>query len=857
VAVAVPLLLLVARDLLLHDPPRVLAWRLLHEPSLRALPRWLAALVPAGGALDRDPLALLLGAAASGLAVALLIAGLAGARARVRALLLAAGGVTAVVLPTSALVAMGQAMERPYGQDGGVVQLPLALDRLTRGQSPYDADYSGTILARQAHVSPFWQAYGGNPLLRHHAYLPGTHLLMLPGYLASRAASLPFDPRTVTLLAWLAAAALGARLAFSARGAEGALAAAALVLVNPLVYWPQDFGANDVIQAALLLLAVELARRDRRTWCGVALGLACASKQLAWPYAPFLLAALSGARDLRGLLTREALRRMAGPAAAAAAVMAAIVLPVLALDPRAFWRDIVVYNVGLPAPDSYPLGGTPGFGAANFLIYFGRVASLRDHVSFAPAYLLLAPLCLLLLRRQLREAHPAAALVTGSAALLASVYVSRVAHPNYLVLAAILLPVGLLALPGRVDGGARAWTAEAAVGPLLLFALAVELVEHEPLRALWEDAVAARLPAHAAGTWAALLPRAGPELTADPLGLLFGALAAGLGVVWLMAALLGAPPRARLALGALALLIVVAAPSAVMARVGQAAGIPRAQDEWLVAVSHSARQALGQADPAPVREAWSMSFRHDPPAALEGDAFGTPSRRALGRVLAALGAADPRWILAAAVLLAGAVAVVVAPAEAALPLAAVALVPAAALGAVFGSGIVLALPLVLAALACRRHPLWAAVALGLAAGVSPRLLLIAPLLLPARPRLRPWLTCALTFAAVTGLAMALAGPKSTPPQLMPSLGLPNLMLYAGATTLPLWLPPLLLLLNLAAMALLARRRTDPDPQAALAATFLLASLWLSPATSPNDVAIPLALLALSPLTRPTRPTPQH
>ena len=81
---------------------------------------------------------------------------------------------------------MGAATDRPYGQDGGVVQLPLAIDKILAGESPYGADYSGTILARQARVSSFWDELGGNPILRHHAYLPGTHLVMLPFYLAGR-----------------------------------------------------------------------------------------------------------------------------------------------------------------------------------------------------------------------------------------------------------------------------------------------------------------------------------------------------------------------------------------------------------------------------------------------------------------------------------------------------------------------------------------------------------------------------------------------------------------------------------------------------------------------------------------------
>ena len=62
---------------------------------------------------------------------------------------------------------LGAGTDRPYGQDGGVVQLPLALDVILAGESPYAADYSGTILSRQARASAFWDGYaGGNPILR-------------------------------------------------------------------------------------------------------------------------------------------------------------------------------------------------------------------------------------------------------------------------------------------------------------------------------------------------------------------------------------------------------------------------------------------------------------------------------------------------------------------------------------------------------------------------------------------------------------------------------------------------------------------------------------------------------------------
>src|SRR5262249_21062835 len=177
-----------------------------------------------------------------------------------------------------------------------------------------------------------------------------------------------------------------------APGPAGGLAAAAAVWVSPLVYWQQVFGAGDVLVAALLLGCVHFARASRPAAAAALLGLACATKQLAWPYAPFVLAALSGARSMAELAASPARWRLARPAAIAFAVLVAVVLPVAALDFRAFWGDVVRYNGGLPGGDNYPLGGTPGLGFANLIVYFGGVSSLRDYVPLGWLYLPLVPL---------------------------------------------------------------------------------------------------------------------------------------------------------------------------------------------------------------------------------------------------------------------------------------------------------------------------------------------------------------------------------------------------------------------------------------------------------------------------------
>ena len=763
-------LLLVARDLLLHDPPRVLAWRLLHEPRLAHLPAALAPFVPRpSGAFDRDPIAMLLAALAVGLAAIYLVAARAGARPRVRAALLAAAALVLVVLPTLAFIGMGAATGRPYGQDGGVVQLPLALDRLLAGQSPYGADYSDSMLGKQARASDFWAPYGGNPILRHHAYLPGTHLVMMPFYLASRALGGGFDPRVVTLLAWAVAALLAARLPASP---DAKLAAAATVLVSPLVYWHQIFGANDVVVAALLLGAALAVQRDRPLAAGVLLGLAGATKQLAWPFAPFLLAHLSGARSLRAIAARPALVRMARPALAAALVMIAVIAPVAALDPRAFWADIVAYNMGLPGGDTYPLGGTPGFGFANFLVVGRAVSSLRDSFPFGIFYLLLVPLCLLLLRLAVREGTLAAALAAGSAALVASLYFSRVVHANYLVLVAVLLPLAFLM-------GHRA-AAEVAVAPLLLLAVAVEVVEGEVFRATGAQALAPH------------------PLALDPFGLVVAAAVAGIAVALLCDGLLGAPPSRRGAWLAAGAAVAIVVPVAFVVWSGARAGVARGQDEWLARV----------VAPAPALEAWSPSFRRDPPGPLIAGTEPAP-------VAPHMWVRDPRPLtLAAAGLAAFLLARLVPPSARRLVLAVSMLSPAMVFAVVFGSP----QPLLL---------------VGLCAGA----------LVDSRARVRGAVS-----GAVLGwvLANALAGgPKW--PSVGPDLGLSNVLLYRGIGE-----GSLMLALTLSALAVGAASLTAWKLRAlglAALAAAAVTGVWFLPSASAHAVAVPLALVAAAAVTR--------
>ncbi len=845
-------LLLIARELLLFAPTRELAWQVAHDERVARRSFWLGLLRPLpAAAQDADPVALLLGALAVLLAGAYLLLAWRGAPARARAALLATAAIVLVALPTLALVELGVAMRLPYGHDGGVVQLPLALERTLAGQSPYGADYSKSVLGRQARASEFWAPLGGNPITRHHWYLPGVHLLMIPPYLLLRAAFGFFDARLVTLPGFLLAAWLAARLL---PDEQRRLCAAALVLVHPLVYWPQIFGVNDVFCALPLLGALLLGERRRTRAAAALLGLACAVKQLMWPFAPFALLWLAGLRSWRELLSWAGLRRLLAPAGITVGVALAVVAPLALRDVGAFVNDIFRYQVGLPGEDQYPLGGTPGFGFANFVIYLGWVRSLGDPFPFDRFYALLAPFGVLLVHRQLRRPGVAAVLINGSLALLASLYLSRIVNPNYLTLAVICVPLAVLR--------DRRLSADLAVVPLVLMLLGLEFSGHESMRTTWQASSAG-----VAGLPAWLAPGDGPRWR-DPLSLGLAALAVGLGIAYLAVAwaragsaaderdapeaapATSAPWRARASFVGACALLLVAAPAWLVVRGGEAARVIRAQDRF-VADTRGAR-GLERIDgapvaPAPVVEAWSRSFRKLGEKQFEPSPQPAP-RSALGR---ALGGLDPRWLTLPALGLAAWLGARRAPPAARVCVLAVLLLsPLAALGAIFGAGEPLALALIVAVATWPAPGAWA----GLAVTLFPSTWPAWPLLVRRERRRLAALTC--TAACVACWGAVWLTPPGTPlaeperPIVRAAdgaVGLTSVLAYRGLeqsdwvsswTRLAPWA------FAACAVLLLVRRRSAAFGWAP-AGLALLAATWLWPGAQPHALLLPFAAIVLA------------
>jgi len=328
--------------------------------------------------------------------------------------------------------------------DGGVLQTEAAMDFLLRGENPYAMDYRGTEVEQNNNSTNYWRNYGDIPIVHHLPYLPFSILAALPFQAAWEMIFGWYDQRIFHLLAAALACWLLCRLTVSGPARRMLLAA---VFLNP--YFTSFFieGRNDILPFLLLLASIFALKNARPRTSVVLMALACCTKQFTWVFLPFYLLLLAG-RDAAERTPASLIR-----AAAAhwrrwllfAAVCTLVILPFLAWDPAAFLDDVLLFNAG-SSEQNYPLGGTPGFGAANLVLYFQLVETRNDFFPFIiPILLLAGPLAagLLLLQKQRNSA--AVMLACGSMTLLAVLFLSRLFHDNHLGLVLMWIAVAVLA----------------------------------------------------------------------------------------------------------------------------------------------------------------------------------------------------------------------------------------------------------------------------------------------------------------------------------------------------------------------------------------------------------------------------
>lgn len=200
------------------------------------------------------------------------------------------------------------------------------------------------------------------PLLGYNPYQPGMAVFGIPAALLGE--HWWTDARVYFLLA-AAACAIGAvRLLRggpgSALNATGAgkgplLRAVQAMFVFPVCALTFATGGDDMPVVALMVLALAFAHRERPLAAGLAIGAAAALKLFAWPAAIVIAFLLWRNGHLR--------RYLAGFAVPVAVTM----LPVLAVDARGFFDNVIAFGLGhgvVTSPAQSPL---PGFLVAQYV----------------------------------------------------------------------------------------------------------------------------------------------------------------------------------------------------------------------------------------------------------------------------------------------------------------------------------------------------------------------------------------------------------------------------------------------------------------------------------------------------------
>jgi len=208
------------------------------------------------------------------------------------------------------------------------------------------------------------------PLLGYNPYQPGMAVFGIPAALFGE--HWWTDARVCFLLAAAACAIGAARLL---RGGPGSalnptgagkgplLRAVQATFVFPVCALTFATGGDDMPVVALMVLALAFAHRERAFAAGLAIGAAAALKLFAWPAAVVIAFLLWRGGDLRGQRSMNGRRYLAGFALPVAATM----LPVLAVDARGFFDNVIAFGLGhgvVTSPAQSPL---PGFLVAQYV----------------------------------------------------------------------------------------------------------------------------------------------------------------------------------------------------------------------------------------------------------------------------------------------------------------------------------------------------------------------------------------------------------------------------------------------------------------------------------------------------------
>ncbi|OGL41543.1 MAG: hypothetical protein A3C43_00120 [Candidatus Schekmanbacteria bacterium RIFCSPHIGHO2_02_FULL_38_11] len=306
-----------------------------------------------------------------------------------------------------------------FAHDGGVIQTEEAIKYFIKGENPYHEDYYNTIL--DEHYTVYKLDEIKNSLIHHYTYLPLTFLFPIPFYFLSKATIGWFDMRFIYILMFGLSLYTIPKLAIDFRSKALLLITISL---NPFFTYFLADGRNEIFLLFWLLMSFLFLMRDRLKTASVFLGLACVSKPTAWFLIPFFITYIWGKNNESENLGKK-LMFLLKNTYPFILIFLIFILPFLILDFHSFKEDIFNWD------EAYPLGGTPGYGFSNLLLFIGY--SKSDYFPFKYLQLITGlPLLYFLLRRQLKNNTINFMLISYGILSFVLLYFSRFLHDNYL-----------------------------------------------------------------------------------------------------------------------------------------------------------------------------------------------------------------------------------------------------------------------------------------------------------------------------------------------------------------------------------------------------------------------------------------
>lgn len=248
------------------------------------------------------------------------------------------------------------------------IQAEIGLRYLVNGRNPYAEDYFGTALEEW-----HFDDSAVNPALYHFVMGPVYLLVSIPVYLLSNRLFGYFDARMTLYLLYGAMLFMAGILV---KDVQKKLLFIVLLAFTPAILNYALEGRTDVAMHAFLFLGWFMLYRKKFVVAGIAIAVAFATKQSAWPLFPLYAAYLfSQAPQKKDLLFR--IRKAIVSLVPFTITFIVLMLPFYLWDPVSFMDDTVYYLSG-NSPTSYPIAG---YGLGMLLAELGVIT---DRMAYYP-----------------------------------------------------------------------------------------------------------------------------------------------------------------------------------------------------------------------------------------------------------------------------------------------------------------------------------------------------------------------------------------------------------------------------------------------------------------------------------------